>query len=221
MRTYHLRLLKSFQRGYQSQYSYPLSAPFRSAQLVPQAPCATSHHQILNGAQSLLNYYSILPKEFVLSIDSTSCIFYHYRKGKHRFVPLPSCFLIWPCTVQIIFMSDGQGCVAHYTEARVTALAEQMRPQRGGEDCSKFRSSTARNGTSSAAEQMRGLVRSSRSVCAAQALAVTPPPSSAASCSPSAPPASTGKSASHRHCPIPPPRSVPDAASCPAHCLRH
>jgi hypothetical protein len=37
-----------------------------------------------------------------------------------------------------------------------------------GEDCSKFRSSEARDGTSSAAEQMRGLVRSSRSVEAAQ-----------------------------------------------------
>jgi hypothetical protein len=54
-----------------------------------------------------------------------------------------------------------------------------------------------------------------------RAYRVTPPPSSAASCFLLAPPASTGRSASLRHCPIPLPRTVPDAASCPAHCLRH
>ena len=54
-----------------------------------------------------------------------------------------------------------------------------------------------------------------------RAYRVTPPPSSVASYSPSAPPASTGKPASLRHCPRPLPRSVPDAASYPAHSPRH
>jgi hypothetical protein len=53
------------------------------------------------------------------------------------------------------------------------------------------------------------------------ALPLTPPPFSIAFYSPSTPPASTGKSISRCHSPILPPRSAPDAASCPAHCPRH
>ena len=55
----------------------------------------------------------------------------------------------------------------------------------------------------------------------AAGLAVTPPPFLIASYSPSATPASTGKTASRRRCPIPLPHSAPGAASCPAHSLRH
>jgi len=62
-------------------------------------------------------------------------------------------------------MRDGWACIANHAEARAPALAEQMRPaSAGGEDCLRLRSSKARDGTSSAAEHMGGLVRSSRSV---------------------------------------------------------